>query len=198
MSRAAAFLDRDGVLVEERGYITQAAQLRLLPGAAQAVRELRDQGLAVVMVSNQSAVARGLLRPAELDELHRALRAMLAEGGAVLDGVYACPHHPEGVVAELRLSCACRKPAPGLLRQAARELDLALDARSVLAGDQWTDLQAAQAAGVRGVLVRTGKGRLLEERARRELPDVAVIDSLAELPAFLSAQRTTLASPERA
>jgi len=186
MSRRAIFLDRDGVLLEERGYVTRVSELSVLPGAYEAVRALHRLGLLVIVATNQSAVARGMLSCDELDALHAELLERFSSEGAPLDGIYACPHHPEAMVAELRRSCECRKPAPGLILQAARDLGLALDFSSYFAGDQWSDLECARAAGVSAVLVRTGKGAALEARARLERPDVVVCDSIADLPRLIS------------
>lgn len=159
--RRAVFVDRDGTLVEERGYVTAPEDMALLPGAARAVRALREAGWKVFVVSNQAAVAKGLITEEELAGLHLRLAALLAAEGARLDGFYVCPHHPEGTVPEYALECGCRKPRPGLLEQAAREHDLELS-RCVMVGDSLRDLEAARAAGARAVLVRTGHGREAE------------------------------------
>ncbi|HXG60690.1 MAG TPA: HAD family hydrolase [Planctomycetota bacterium] len=159
--RRAVFLDRDGTLVEERGYVTTPEDLVLLPGAAAAVRALREAGWKVFVVSNQAAVARGLITEDELAAIHLRLAALLAAEGARLDGLYVCPHHPEGTIEAYALECGCRKPRPGLLEQAAREHDLDL-ARCVTVGDSPRDLEAGKAAGTRTVLVRTGHGRQAE------------------------------------
>jgi D-glycero-D-manno-heptose 1,7-bisphosphate phosphatase len=184
MSRRAVFLDRDGVLVQERGYLTRPSEMEVVAGAYEAVRALRRLGFEVIVVTNQSAVARGLLSVGELDVLHEELLERFAAADAPLDGVYACPHHPEGTVTALRRVCDCRKPAPGLVLRAARERRIALEG-SWLVGDQWSDLECARAAGVAAVLVRTGKGGALEERVRRERPDVVVCDSIADLPGLV-------------
>jgi histidinol-phosphate phosphatase family protein len=168
--RPAVFLDRDGTLVEDVDYLTRPEDLRLIPGAAEAVAALNRAGFAVVLVTNQSAVARGWLAEETLEEIHRLLREELARQGAQLDGVYVCPHHPtEG----------CRKPAPGLLVRAARELDLEL-ARSIAIGDAARDLDAARAIGLPGVLVLTGQGtRQLDLLAREGRAPAHVARDLA-------------------
>lgn len=157
--RPAVFVDRDGTLNREVHYLRRVRDLRLIRGAGEGVRRLRSAGFAVVMVTNQSAVARGLLDLGGLEEIHRVLRDRLGRHAAVLDGVYVCPHHPDWTG-----RCRCRKPAGGLVDRAVR--DLRLDLRgSYVVGDSATDLGLAAAVGVRGVLVLTGNGR----RTVREL-----------------------------
>ncbi len=193
-AQATIFLDRDGVLVEERGYLTSPRELKMLPGAATAVKELRARGFRVVVVSNQSAVARGFMDEAALSRMHEELHAQLATEGASLDGLYSCPHHPESAVAQYRLACDCRKPSPGMLQRASVELGLALDRTSFMVGDQLTDLRCAAAAGVRPVLVRTGKGRDVELVAREEFPLLNVVDSILDVPGLVG-QKQALQRP---
>jgi D-glycero-D-manno-heptose 1,7-bisphosphate phosphatase len=157
----AVFVDRDGTLNREVDYLRRVADLRLLPGTAAAIRALGDAGFAVVVVTNQSGVARGLLTPANLAAIHDTLVRRLARNGARLAGIYACPHHPTAGAPPFRRRCRCRKPAPGMVFRAARELALDL-ARSYCVGDGATDLGLAAAIGTRGVLVRTGHGRITE------------------------------------
>lgn len=167
-ARAAVFLDRDGTLLDEGGYLADPAGLRLLPGAASALRRLNDAGLPVVLVTNQSGVARGLFSENDLARVHAALARSLAREGAHLDGIHYCPHlppeageEPHGPYVQV---CDCRKPAPGLYREAARTHGLALE-RSWAIGDSLRDLEGAQRAGIPNrVLVATGKGTA--ERAR--------------------------------
>ncbi len=154
---AAVFLDRDGTINEEVGYLDSLHKLRLIPGAAEAVRLINRSGMKAVVVTNQSGVARGLFDEAFVGEVHRRLREMLAAEGAFLDGVYHCPHHPrEGRGIYLR-ECDCRKPAPGLLLKAAAELSLDPQ-RSAMIGDTLKDIEAGARIGTRGILVRTGYG----------------------------------------
>lgn len=154
----AVFVDRDGTLNREVEYLAAVEDLRLLPGAADGVRRLRAAGFAVVVVTNQSAVARGFLDRATLAAIHRELRRRLAARGASLDGLYVCPHHPQAGRPPLRRRCRCRKPAPGLVRQAVRELGLDIE-RSYCVGDGAADLALAAWTGTRAVLVLTGHGR---------------------------------------
>lgn len=165
--RPAIFLDRDGTLIDEVDYLVRPEELRLIPGAAEALVELARAGYALVLVTNQSAVARGMLSEEGLEEIHARLARELAERGARLDAVYVCPHHPSEGVGAHRRECDCRKPAPGLLVRAARERALDLE-RSWIVGDSERDLAAGAAVGVRGVLVETGKGRAELEGMRRE------------------------------
>lgn len=150
----AVFLDRDGVVIKEMDYLRSPDQLRLLPGAAMAISRLKDAGLRVVLVTNQSAIARGYITRAELDVIHRRLRRDLAAEGARLDAVYYCPHHPDF---GRKTRCGCRKPKIGMLRSAARRLHLDLS-RSFMVGDTTTDIRTARNAGCAAVLVRTGYG----------------------------------------
>jgi D-glycero-D-manno-heptose 1,7-bisphosphate phosphatase len=158
-SRAAVFLDRDGTLIRERegGWILAPGDVELLPGAAAAVRRLNDAGLAVVLVTNQSAVGRGLLDEPGLARVHARLAQELARAGARLDRIETCFDHPSAGVGRHRRESDRRKPAPGMLRDAARALDLDL-AASWTIGDAERDLAAGAALGVPGVLVLSGKG----------------------------------------
>jgi D-glycero-D-manno-heptose 1,7-bisphosphate phosphatase len=162
MSQPAVFLDRDGTLNEEVGFINHLSRFRLLPQAVPAIRRLNEAGLKVVIVTNQSGAARGYFPANLVDEVHAHLKRLLAAGGAHLDGIYTCLHGPgEG--------CACRKPRPTLMQQAARDLDLDL-ARSYAVGDRYNDIETAVNAGVKGILVLTGYGRGEYEYQRNKQP----------------------------
>lgn len=177
MSVAAIFLDRDGVLTREDEWVLSPAQVELLPGAAEGVRALNDAGVPAIVVTNQSALARGWIDDAGLAAIHARMSALLAAAGARVDAVYHCPHHPTEGVGDLRRACDCRKPEPGMLLRAARERAIDL-ASSWMVGDAARDVEAARAAGVRTALVMTGKGST--ERARiAPAPDV-VAANLAE------------------
>lgn len=156
--RPAVFLDRDGTINEQMGYINHITRFIMLDRAAAAIRLLNEQGIPVVVVSNQSGLARGYFPESLIGEVHAKMNAALAEAGAHVDGIFYCPHHPEAKEERFRLACDCRKPKPGLLLQAAREMDLDL-ARSYVVGDRWSDLRAAAAVQAKGVLVLTGYGR---------------------------------------
>jgi D-glycero-D-manno-heptose 1,7-bisphosphate phosphatase len=162
--KRAVFLDRDGTLIEEAGYLDRIDRISLFPYTIDAVRLLNRAGLAVIVVSNQSGVARGFFDEGFVQATHRHLSSVLSTGGAAVDAFYYCPHHPEGTVAAYRRACDCRKPGPGLLEQAAR--DHAIDlAHSVVVGDRTNDIESGLAAGARSVLVRTGYGRAHESAA---------------------------------
>jgi len=148
----AIFLDRDGTLVHAYHYPSRTEHLRLFEDIAPRLRLLRECGFLLVVVTNQSAVARGLVDRATLDGLHRHLRAELARRGVTLDAIYDCPHHPDGVIAELAVRCHCRKPEPGMILRAADELRLD-PARSWMVGDTPADADAGRRAGCRTVLV---------------------------------------------
>jgi D-glycero-D-manno-heptose 1,7-bisphosphate phosphatase len=165
MGRPAVFLDRDGTIVREVEYLRSPRQLRLLPRAGEAIRLLNRAGFAVVVTTNQSGIGRGLLTEEELEDIHAVLRSRLARRGARIDGIYFCPHHPEAARPEYRRRCRCRKPAPGMLLRAARELDLDLG-RCFAIGDSARDIEAGRRAGCRAVLVRTGYGAETEARLR--------------------------------
>ena len=155
---SALFLDRDGVVVEEVEYLRRVEDLRLLPGAAAAIRRMNQGGVPVILVTNQSGVARGLLNEDRLGEIHAALTGMLAAEGARLDGLYYCPHHPTAGAGDYTMDCDCRKPKPGMLLRAAREFEFELRL-SALIGDTAGDIAAARAAGcAAAILVLTGHG----------------------------------------
>jgi D-glycero-D-manno-heptose 1,7-bisphosphate phosphatase len=165
--RPAVFLDRDGTITPElaqfgeemwREFGSSPEKLRLLPGAASAIREFNQAGFAVVLITNQSGVARGLFTEQEVGSVNSMLERMLARFDAHLDAIYYCPHHPEGCIPKYRKTCTCRKPAPGLFRRAARDLNLDL-ARSFAVGDNLRDLAPAHDLGCRTVLVLTGLGK---------------------------------------
>jgi len=156
--RPAVFLDRDGTINEQMGYINHISRFHLLPGVASAIRVLNENNIPVVVVTNQSGLARGYFPEELLAAVHEKMKALLAEHGAHVDGIYVCPHHPEAKREEYRVACDCRKPKTGLLLRAA--LDMGLDlAASFVVGDRWSDLKTAEACGAAPVLVLTGYGR---------------------------------------
>jgi D-glycero-D-manno-heptose 1,7-bisphosphate phosphatase len=156
--RPAIFMDRDGTLAHEVGYVNDPSRFRLFPWSVEAVRLVNRSGYAAVMVTNQAGVARGYFPESAIEEVHAALGAALQGGAARLDGVYYCPHHPSAGEPPYRRDCDCRKPRPGLLTRAAAELGIALD-RSWVVGDRLGDLEVAWAVGARGAMVKTGYGR---------------------------------------
>ncbi|MBU2056030.1 MAG: D-glycero-beta-D-manno-heptose 1,7-bisphosphate 7-phosphatase [Proteobacteria bacterium] len=155
--QAAVFLDRDGTINEEVGYLDRIEKLRLIPGAAEAIRLINKSGMKAVVVTNQSGVARGMFDEGFVHQVNTRLREMLRAEGAFLDGIYFCPHHPTEGRGNYLMSCDCRKPSPGLLLRAEEELRLDL-AHSCVIGDTLKDIEAGTRAGMKGVLVRTGYG----------------------------------------
>src|SRR5687767_14743835 len=153
----AVFLDRDGTLIEERGYLDRMELLSVFPWTADALRLLKRAGYTLVVVTNQSAIARGIIDEAFLDDVHRELSARLARGGAAIDRYYHCPHLADAPLEQYRQSCRCRKPGPGLIEQACREMNLD-PARSFMVGDRALDVACGAAAGTRTIRVRTGHG----------------------------------------
>lgn len=180
MRRDALFLDRDGTLIEEVNYLASPEQVRLIPGAAVAVRKLNAAGVPVVVVTNQAGVARGYFPEERVGEVHAHLSELLAIEGANVDAYYYCPHHGTAGIGEYRIDCECRKPKPGMLLKAAGDLNLDLS-RSWMIGDKLDDLRAGAAAGCRTVLVRTGYGAKAAETLPPE--DLRLVGVVSDLPA---------------
>lgn len=151
------FVDRDGTLIEEVGYLDRLDRIDIYPYSVDAVRLLNRAGFAVVVTTNQSGVARGYFDEAFVAAAHERIASTFAAGGARIDAFYYCPHHPAAAVAAYRQACDCRKPRPGLLQRAARELDLD-PRRSYVIGDRANDIDAGRAVGAATVLLRTGYG----------------------------------------
>lgn len=157
MLNRAVFLDRDGTINEEITYLSRPDQLRLLDGAAEAIRLLNQAAFKVVIVTNQAGVARGYFSEETVREIHWALENMLGENGAHVDAIYYCPHHPSAGLGVYKADCQCRKPKPGMLEKASAELGLDL-CQAFVVGDKISDLQAGRAVGCHNILVRTGYG----------------------------------------
>jgi D-glycero-D-manno-heptose 1,7-bisphosphate phosphatase len=151
----AVFVDRDGTLIRDVGHLCRVDQLEILPRVPEALRLLKAGGFKVVVVTNQSVIARGRLTEAQLGEIHRHLFGHLARLGGEVDGVYYCPHHPTEGTGPYTMVCDCRKPEPGLVRRAAAELGLAVPG-SYVVGDQLTDMELAVRSGARGLWIRPG------------------------------------------
>lgn len=178
--KKAIFLDRDGTLNVDYGYVHDIDHFKFIEGAIDALRELQAMGYALVVVTNQSGIARGYFSEAEFLQLMEWFDWSLAEQGVELDGIYYCPHHPEGK-GEFREDCDCRKPKPGMLLQAMKELKID-PAQSVMVGDKIEDLKAGLGAKVKtNVLVRSGKTVTDEAEALADY----VLDSIADLPRVL-------------
>lgn len=154
----AIFLDRDGTVCEEVGYINHLSRCRLLPFAGQAIRKINHAGLKAIIVSNQAGVARGYFAESLVHEVHRKISMELERENARIDAIYYCPHHPDGSVPEFRKACECRKPRPGMLERAGRELGVDLP-HSFVIGDRYSDVELAAVNGLQSALVMTGYGR---------------------------------------
>lgn len=154
---AAIFLDRDGTINEEVGYIERLDKIQIIPSAFEAIRLINLSGRKAVVITNQAAIAKGHATEEFVKKTHQHIQALLRQKGAVLDAFYYCPHHPTEGLPEYRCLCDCRKPAPGLFFQAAREMEIDLS-RSYMIGDRYRDMEAAHRASVRGILVKTGYG----------------------------------------
>ena len=186
------FLDRDGTLCEEVGYLSSVEQMRLIPRSGEAVRLLNQKGYKVVVITNQAGVARGFFPEVVLEGLHAEMLRQLREEGAYLDGIYYCPHHPSDGFPPYRQECNCRKPATGLLERAAADLNLDL-LSGYMIGDHFSDVECGQRVGAQTVLLLTGHGQ--EALAKRE--------SWRQPPSFIAADLFeavlwVLGKPERA
>lgn len=156
--KKAIIMDRDGTLIHEVGYLKMIEDMRFTTRATDALRIFHELGYLNIVVTNQSAVARGLLSPKELSRIHKRLKELAADEGAVVDAVYYCPHYPEGRMAPFNIECECRKPRPGMVLQAQEKYKLDLS-QCYLVGDKPSDLELAVNSGVRPVLVLTGYGK---------------------------------------
>jgi D-glycero-D-manno-heptose 1,7-bisphosphate phosphatase len=154
----AVFLDRDGTINEEVNYLGDPALLKLTPGAAKAIHRLNSHNIPVIVVTNQAGIARGYFSIAHMHIVHQALDLILDPDNAKIDAYYFCPHHPTAGIGEYKTNCFCRKPAPGMLHQAAKDFQLDLS-KSYLVGDKLTDIQAGNRAGCQTILVETGYGK---------------------------------------
>ncbi len=184
-NRRFSVLDRDGTIIVERHYLSDPQGVEVLPGAATGMRKLSSMGFGLVVITNQSAIGRGLFDRARLDAIHQRMRELLAAEGVSLDGIYFCPHRPDE-------NCTCRKPKPGLLELAARELQFDPE-NSFVMGDKACDIELGQRAGAKTFLVRTGYGAQ-EARDARISPDY-VVDDVADaariIESLAAGQRTS-------
>jgi D-glycero-D-manno-heptose 1,7-bisphosphate phosphatase len=183
----AIFLDKDGTLVPDIPYNVQPGRIQLVRGAAVVLPQLVRAGYQLIVISNQSGVARGKFPESALGSVERRLRALLHDIGVPLAGFYYCPHHPEGSVAPYAVDCDCRKPAPGLLLQAARELDIAIE-RSWMIGDILNDVEAAHRAGCRAALLLNG-GETMWDLSPPRVPDIMAPDLESAANRILSLSR---------
>jgi D-glycero-D-manno-heptose 1,7-bisphosphate phosphatase len=158
LKKPAVFMDRDGTVNEQMGYINHISRFVLLPGSAEAIRLLNNNGYLAIIVSNQSGVARGYFPIDLVHEVHDRMRALLERDGATVDGVFFCPHYPEGKLPEYSKTCNCRKPRTGLIKKACEQFEIDLENCYVI-GDRCTDMELADRSDLKGILVKTGYGR---------------------------------------
>jgi len=186
--KPAVFLDRDGTINVDVGYLCHPDQLTFLPLALEALQLLRDNDLMLVIITNQAGVARGLIPPERLPVIQKAFLRMMRTNGIDIAGYYSCPHHPECILPEYSSVCECRKPAPGLVLQAARELDIDVQ-NSYVVGDKASDVQLAHNAGATGILVLTGEGRKYQQTYPPEYtPPHAICHNLNEAADWIIAR----------
>jgi len=157
MQNVGVFIDRDGTISEEVGYINHLSRFQVYPWSAEAIRNLNLKGLKAILVTNQAGVARGYFEESLIHEVHRKLRDELKQSGAYLDAIYYCPHHPSVGKPPYRLDCDCRKPKPGMLLRAANELEIDMK-HSFMIGDRYSDIELAQNAGIKSIFVMSGYG----------------------------------------
>ena len=157
LKKPAVFIDRDGTINAQMGYINHMSRFVLLPGSAEAIRLLNDHGYLVIIVSNQSGVARGYFPMELVNEVHAHMKALFARDNARVDGIFFCPHYPKGKLPEYSRVCECRKPKTGLIKMACGDFDIDM-ANSYVIGDRCTDIELARNAGLKGILVKTGYG----------------------------------------
>jgi D-glycero-D-manno-heptose 1,7-bisphosphate phosphatase len=187
----AVFIDRDGTINRDVGYLADPDELEIYPWSAAAIRLINDAGMKTIIITNQSGVARGLCTEEALATIHKRLTERLLSEGARIDAIYYCPHHPEIGEPPYRQLCHCRKPDPGMINKAAREHDVDV-ASSYMIGDKVSDLELGLSAGVRAVLVLTGYGRITLDRiARLDVRPAFVCENLLEAAnRIVQAQRT--------
>jgi len=178
------FLDRDGTIIEEVGYLDRPERVDFFPWTIDAIRALNRAGLGVFLVSNQSGIARGFFDAHVVDQVHERMADMLQAGGAHIDAYYYCPHHPDGSVREFARVCECRKPARGLVDRAIAEFGIDPE-KSFVVGDRWLDVGLAQAVHAKGVLVRTGYGEREEQRAPKGAAADAIVDNLVAASSWI-------------
>ncbi len=157
MKKPAVFIDRDGTVNEQMGYINHISRFVMLPGAAQAIRLLNRCGYLAIIVSNQSGVARGYYPIDLVERVHDHMRNLLKKEGAWVDGIFYCPHYPKGIVPEYSIECKCRKPGTGLIETASKVFDIHME-KSYVIGDRFSDIELARQLGLKGILVTTGYG----------------------------------------
>lgn len=181
-ARPAVFLDRDGTINQERNYLHRIEEFELIPGVPQALKKLQEAGFLLVVVSNQSGVARGYFSLQDVARLNEHMSRQLAQYGVVIDAIYICPHHPTAGIGEFLQDCNCRKGKPGLLLQAAQDLNIDLQ-RSYMIGDKLSDIEAGAAASCPSLLVRTGYGA--EQELSEDSQCSGIFDDLTQAVEFI-------------
>jgi D-glycero-D-manno-heptose 1,7-bisphosphate phosphatase len=172
-SKKAIFLDRDGVINQDPPhYAHRIDQLALIDGSGQAIRALNDAGFTVIIITNQSGVAKGLYPEEDFHIFNNAMLELLAGHNASVDAIYYCPHHPEAKVEKYRVNCTCRKPKPGMLIEGGKRFDINFTS-SFLVGDKWSDIEAGRSVGCKTILVRTGHGQEEYEREKHQVDYIA-------------------------
>ncbi|MEA2108646.1 MAG: HAD family hydrolase [Pseudomonadota bacterium] len=186
--KTAVFLDRDGTVIEEVGYLDDIRQLKLIPGAARAIGLLNKAGIPVIMITNQSGVARGYFSESLVEQLHQRLNKLLETKLAYLDAIYYCPHHPTKGTGPYRRACNCRKPHPGMVEQAIDDLQLG-ERRLFVVGDKCVDMELANQIRAEGILVLTGYGKKAQEQLAQKTgtrPAFIAIDLLQAVQWIIS------------
>jgi len=158
VKRPAVFMDRDGTINEQMGYINHLSRFVILPGVPEAIRLLNENNFLAIIVSNQSGVARDYFPIELVDDVHASLKASLKEKRAMIDGIFFCPHYPRGVLPEYCYECDCRKPKTGLILQACEAFDIDMS-NSYMVGDRYTDMELAHRSNLKGIMVKTGYGQ---------------------------------------
>lgn len=164
----AIFIDRDGTLIEEVGYLKMLEDLRFTPRAVNALELFHQRGFINIVITNQSAIARGILSPKELNKIHQKMKLLAKEEGGIIDDIFYCPHFAEGRIAPYNVECECRKPKPGMILQAAQKHRLDLQ-ECIVVGDKVSDMQLAEQAEIRGVLVLTGYGKEAQKELQNQI-----------------------------
>jgi D-glycero-D-manno-heptose 1,7-bisphosphate phosphatase len=186
--KPAVFLDRDGTLIHDVGYLSRVEDVQWYPWSIEAVRLLNHAGFLVCITTNQGGIGLGFYGPDLVERVHADMSAAVESAGGRIDGLFFCPHHPLAAVEAYRVECDCRKPKPGMIRQAAGRFDIDLD-RSFVVGDKMADIGLAASVGARGILVKTGYGPAELERHHGRIPGAAfVADTVFEAAAWILAQ----------
>jgi len=180
MQKSAVFLDRDGTLIVEVGYLSDPDQLEVYEGSAEAIKKLNDAGILSILVTNQSGVARGYFGEDTVNLLNQKLSDVIKEKNAYLDAAYYCPHHKKGIIEKYKKDCDCRKPKPGLINQAIADFKDINPEKSYVIGDKVCDIELAKNAGCKGILIKTGYGaQVLKESCQDDVkPDYVAEDMI--------------------